>query len=316
MLILAPMQGLTELLFRRAFARCYPDAFDCAVSPFLPLTVGNPRDTAKLLADVWPEANVGAMPLVPQILGRNIEEFVTLANRLNDLGYSEVNWNIGCPMRRIAAKRRGSGILPYPDEVRRVLDGVVPRIRPALSVKMRLGYYDDSEIDALIPVLNGYPLASVAIHPRIGKQMYNGQVRIDRFADVLTQIRHRVVYNGDIVSVADYSRIRTRFPEVRDVMIGRGALYNPQLPSIIRHAFPDDFPSQADTTLCPVSEFIRQLVSDILSLDMPNVAKMRKIKEYWCLLSKSLPGTEADKRRVLQALDLEAILSLVFEMIK
>ena len=226
MLILAPMQGLTELLFRRAFERAFPGAFDYAVSPFISLTHGNLKDAEKKITDVLPERNSGSMRVVPQILGHEVGEFVDLANRLYDLGYEEVNWNIGCPMRRVAGKHRGSGILPYPEEVRAVLDGVVPAMRPQLSVKMRLGYRSAKEIDSIVPILNDYPLANVTIHPRIGKQMYSGVPDLTRFAEVLPMLKHKVIYNGDICSLYDYERIRRMFPTVKDVMIGRGVLYN------------------------------------------------------------------------------------------
>ncbi len=106
MLSLAPMQGLTELLFRRVFTQCYPDVFDYAVSPFLSLTHGNLKDADKKIEDVLPELNRGSMSVIPQILGHETGEFVDLANRLSELGYDEVNWNMGCPMRRVAGKHR------------------------------------------------------------------------------------------------------------------------------------------------------------------------------------------------------------------
>ena len=318
MLILAPMQGLTELLFRRVFQRCYPGAFDYAVSPFLSITHGNLRDAGKKVDDVLPEFNTDSIPVVPQLLGHEVEGFVDLANRLNELGYSEVNWNMGCPMRRVAAKHRGSGILPYPNEVREILDSVVPRLKTTLSVKVRLGYLSPNEIDAIIPILNDYPLSSVTLHPRTGKQMYSGQVNIEKFAEVLPEIKHKVIYNGDICSVYDYQKIRTRFPQIKDVMIGRGALYNPLLPTMIRIEMPSDFAvGNVKTKTMPSPQiFIKALVEDILDLEISNQAKIRKIKEYWCLLSKSIPGTEENKRKVLHASDLDAILRLITEMTK
>lgn len=302
MLILAPMQGLTEVLFRRVFERCFPKAFDGAVSPFLSLTHGNLNDAWKKIGDVLPEANQGSIPVIPQILGREIEEFVALANRLGEVGYDEVNWNIGCPMRRIAGKHRGSGILPYPDEVRQVLDGVVPRLRVKLSVKMRLGHQHDDEIFPLIPILNDYPLRSVTIHPRTGKQQYGGSVNLDRFAEVLPLLNHKVIYNGDIRSVADYRKIRDTFPKVADVMIGRGALYNPLLPSQIK-GLPV---SETDA-----SRFISELVHAICQQPISDETKIRKIKEYWCLLWRAPHITEDHSRDILHLTTLPELTKII-----
>lgn len=319
MLILAPMQGLTERLFRNAFHRCFPGAFDYAVSPFLSLTHGNLRDAEKKLADVLPENNQDSMVVVPQILGHEIDEFIDLANRLHELGYNEVNWNLGCPMRRVAHKHRGSGLLPYPDEMRHILESVLPNIRPVLSVKIRLGYYSPDEIDAIIPILNDFPLKNVALHPRIGKQVYSGLPNLKKMAEILPTIKHPVIYNGDIFTPYDYRIIRTDFPSIKDVMIGRGALYNPLLPLTIRQQYPSDFPQEdipSGSNTPTVSRFIQSLMDDILQLDITSQAKTRKMKEYWCLLMRALPGTEERKRQVLHADRLDEIHSLILEMAK
>ena len=317
MLILAPMQGLTELLFRRVFHRCYPGALDYAVSPFLSLTHGNLRDAGKKITDVLPELNVDSIPVVPQLLGHEVTEFVDLSNRLYDLGYTEINWNMGCPMRRVAGKHRGSGILQYPDEVSSILDYVVPKLKPQLSVKIRLGYRSQDEIDRIVPILNSYPLKDITIHPRIGKQVYSGHPDLDKLAEVLPSIRHKVIYNGDICSVYDYKKIRTLFPQIVDVMIGRGVLYNPLLPMQIRQQCPEDFDTASDgRPLMPANEFIIALMEEINGLDVGPQAKIRKMKEYWCLLSKALSGSEESKRKVLYSSDLDEIFALILEMAK
>lgn len=293
MLILAPMQGLTELMFRKVYHQCFPGAIDSSVSPFLSLTHGNLADAWKKIDDVLPEANRDSLPVVPQILGKEPLEFVDLANRLHSIGYSEINWNIGCPMRRVTAKHRGSGILPHPDKVRSILDYILPRLQPALSVKMRLGLQSPDDIFPLIPILNDYPLLSVTIHPRTGRQQYSGQVDLDTFQRVLPLIRHKVIYNGDICTPADYRHLRERFPQVQDFMIGRGILFDPLLPLRIKHNHPDDLPA----TL----RFILALTEAIDRLPIREESRMRKTKEYWCLIRRSLPITEQQATTVLHA---------------
>lgn len=293
MLILAPMQGLTELMFRKVYHQCFPGALDYSISPFLSLTHGNLADAWKKIGDVLPEANSNSIPVIPQILGKEPIEFVELANRLYDIGYTEINWNIGCPMRRVTAKHRGSGILPYPDEVRAILDHIIPRLKPDLSIKMRLGLHNPDEIFNLIPILNDYPLLNITIHPRTGKQQYSGQVDLDTFARTLPLLHHKVIYNGDICTTADYRRISQRFPQIQDIMIGRGILYDPLLPLKIKKNHPDDLPA----TL----HFILSLTDAIDQLPIRQESQMRKIKEYWCLLRRSLPITEQQATTVLHA---------------
>lgn len=299
-LILAPLQGLTEVLYRRTYEQCFPGAFDGAVAPFISLTHGNLADAWKKIGDVLPDNNRGSIPVTPQILGKEPDEFIALANRMGevlskDRGCTteqvEVNWNIGCPMRKVAGKHRGSGILPYPDEVRRVLDAVVPQLQVGLSIKMRLGHNSPDEIFNLIPILNDYPLVGVTIHPRTGKQQYGGSVDIERFAQAYGLLKAPVTYNGDICSVADYRRIVGRFPNIRAVMIGRGVLYDPLLPWKIKENIHDD-PQKAIV-------FLESLIENILARPLSDEGKMRKIKEYWCLCWHSLPITEQQSRELL-----------------
>ena len=293
MLILAPMQGLTELMFRKVYHNCFPGALDLAISPFLSLTHGNLADAWKKIDDVLPEANQDSIPVIPQILGKEPVEFVELANRLHEIGYTEVNWNIGCPMRRVTAKHRGSGILPYPDEVRSILDYIMPRLRPALSVKMRLGLHSPDEIFNLIPILNDYPLLNITIHPRTGKQQYSGQVDLDTFEQTLPLLKHQVIYNGDLCTVADFRRLRQRFPKIQHYMIGRGILYDPLLPLKIKNNHPADLKA----TLL----FVTALADEINQLPIREESRMRKTKEYWCLVRRSLPITEQQATAVLRA---------------
>lgn len=310
-MILAPMQGLTEVMFRRVYEECFPGAIALAVSPFLSLTHGNLADAWDKIEDVLPENNVGSIPVIPQILGKEPDEFVALGNRLYELGYSELNWNMGCPMRKVAAKHRGSGILPYPDEVRSILDNVLPQLKPHLSVKVRLGLKSTDDIFRLIPVLNDYPLASVTVHPRLGRQQYNGHPDLDTFARVLPMLKAPVVYNGDIVTGADARGIRERFLGVADLMVGRGVLYRPTLPLDI--ADPD---RDTSNDLRLAAHFIERLVQEILSTMPSDQARIRKIKEYWCLIWKSLPISEMQARQVLHQEKLTIVEKMICELLQ
>lgn len=303
------MQGLTEVLFRRVYEECFPGAFTSAVSPFISLTHGNLTEAWKKIDDVLPEANIGSMPVVPQILGKEPQEFVELGNRLFDLGYSEINWNMGCPMRKVTGKQRGSGILPHPDMVDKILNDVLPELKPRLSVKMRLGLRSKDEFFGIIPVINRYPILSVTIHPRLGRQQYTGVPDLDTFGQVLPLIEHPVIYNGDICTPADARRIRERFPQVTDLMIGRGVLYRPTLPWEIAGRIVEDISALNAHFVCRLMEEIdRQLPTE--------QSRIRKTKEYWCLVWKSLPITEQRAREVLHEQEYAEVRKKIFDFLQ
>jgi tRNA-dihydrouridine synthase len=234
------MKGFTDHLFRSAFAEHF-GGFDLAVAPFITTKQGH-RIKRKYVKDVLPENNT-RLPVVPQILSKTVGDFVVLANYLYDLGYNTVNWNLGCPYPMVANKQRGSGMLPYTDRIQTFLDKVIPEISGSLSIKMRLGWKEKTDIFRLLPVIDPYPLAEIIIHPRTGLQRYEGPVDLDAFEACLAVTRHPVVYNGDIRTVGDFRQLFQRFGGVHSWMIGRGCLADPFLPGRIRTGA-DDLPDK------------------------------------------------------------------------
>lgn len=119
-ILFAPMEGIAHWLYRSAQHAC----FDGADEYFLPFW--SPRGqslTHREQADVLPENNAG-MKAVPQILSNSSEDFLWAADKLKALGYEEVNINLGCPSGTVVRKHRGAGLLAYPEELERFLDGV------------------------------------------------------------------------------------------------------------------------------------------------------------------------------------------------
>ncbi len=228
---MAPLRGITDALFRRIYCKHFT-GIDAAIAPFI-----NPQRRSglsdKLLADVFPDAN--DLKVIPQQLNSNGDDFLALAERLYDLGYREINWNLGCPVPMVAKKRRGSGLLPFPDQIVAFLDHVIPRLKSRLSLKIRLGYHDHQESLTLLPRLDCYPLSEIIIHARLGKQLYRGPTHPDRFMECQQVSAHRLVYNGDIRTVSDYRELRKRF-NLERWMIGRGLVSNPFLPAEIKGA--------------------------------------------------------------------------------
>ena len=230
-LYMAPMKGLTDHLFRSAFADHF-GGFDLAVAPFITTKQGR-NIRRKYVKDVLPENNT-RLPVVPQILSKSPEDFIVLANYLHDLGYDTVNWNLGCPYPMVANKQRGSGMLPFTERIQTFLDTVIPEIKGSLSIKMRLGWKEKSDIFRLLPAIDPYPLAEIIIHPRTGLQRYEGSVDLDAFEVCMAMTRHRVVYNGDIRTREGFRRLFRRFDRVHAWMIGRWCLVDPFLPECIR----------------------------------------------------------------------------------
>ena len=300
-LYLAPLRGVTDVVFRNVFTRHF-GGFDLAVAPFI-----NPQRTPstkrKLLADLFPEDNL-ALPVTPQLLNNRAEDFLALARQLEELGYRRLNWNLGCPAPMVANKRRGSGFLPYPDDIVRLLDEVLPQLQATLSIKMRLGYHHREESLALLPRLDGYPLDEIIIHPRIGKQMYKGTTDLDGFATCLEHTRHRVVYNGDITSVELFRDLSNRFPSVCGWMVGRGVLADPLLAESIKGGVADD-----QTRRERITAFHDELLETYRARLAGPGHLIGKMKQLWLYLISSFPGNDKMFKKLKKARTEEQLLT-------
>ncbi len=230
-IVLAPLQGFTDVTYRNVFSTHF-QGVDEAIAPFIS-TMGQMRLKPTRIKDVLPEKNKN-LTVVPQILGNVAEDFIFLANHLYDMGYKRINWNLGCPHSKIAKKKRGSGLLMYPQLIDDFLATVMPELSNTLSVKIRLGRKSKNEIDVLLPIFDKYKLEEIIIHPRTGTQMYTGTSDHDAFEKAVSQSRHTLTYNGDIIDLDSFNIVATRFPTINRFMIGRGILSNPFLPEQIK----------------------------------------------------------------------------------
>ena len=230
-LSLGPFQGITDAPFRNVFKKHF-GGIDKFYTPFF---TGIQKDHAKNMQveEIDPTCN-DVETLTPQILSTDAEEILRFASQCKALGYKEINLNMGCPFPRVANKKRGSGLLPYPEKIDAILGRVFEQIEVGFSVKCRLGYVHSDEIFPVIEVFNQYPLSELIIHTRIGKQLYKGEADVQRFAELIPMIKAPLVYNGDIVSVESFEKIRGEVQPVKEFMLGRGLLANPFLAEEIK----------------------------------------------------------------------------------
>ncbi len=283
---LAPIQDMTTALMRRVFAQEF-GGIDVYYAPFISATHMR-KFRSKLFTDIQHDQNPDNMELVPQLLGSDPDYFKHFAKIITSMGYDEVNWNIGCPFPAIVKKKKGSGILPYPDLVRQFLDEVCKDKDYDLSVKMRLGLKSSDEGPELIEVLNDYPIKNVIIHGRTGKMFYGGQVDLNAFEVMYKACKHNVIFNGDIFNLDDYHVIKDRFSDLQDVMIGRGALRDPFLPSEIKGAH---FTAKEKyTKIMLYHDAFYYGIKDNYDVEQ---FLCNRMKEFWQYTSHQLPDSEA-----------------------
>ena len=221
----APMEGVTSAVYRRTHHEFFPGV-DKYFMPFITPTTQE-KLTPRQKRDVLPAYNEG-VPAVPQLLTKSAADCIWAVNTLHELGYAEVNLNLGCPSGTVTAKGKGAGFLAHPEELDRFFDAVFAQCS-GISVKTRLGVHDPAEFETLLAVYNRYPITELTIHPRVRQDFYKGKVREADFAAALAHCTMPVCYNGDLITEQDAQAAAERYPAVPALMIGRALIADPSL---------------------------------------------------------------------------------------
>lgn len=301
---LAPLDGITKVVFRRVWHRHFGGADRCFIPFFSPTGqhILTDRDRREL-----DPANNGGLPSVPQVMTCRAEDFLWAADVVRDMGYTEVNLNLGCPSGTVTAKGKGSGFLAKPEELDRFFDQVFAKARMPVSVKTRLGIADPEEFPRLLEIFNRYPIACLTIHARVQKEKYRGAVHLDAFARALAESKNPVCYNGDLRTVEDAAALEVRFPAAEAVMIGRGAVADPALLRKLRGG--------PAATREELRAFMRELYREYQAFYGQVGPAAQRMKEVWFYLIHLFEnGARLDKklRRSRGPGEYEAIEAMIF----
>jgi len=304
-LYMAPMRGVTNCVYRNVYSSMF-GGYDFAVTPFIRNSNVLNID-CKVLRDLFVQRNNADFELIPQILSKSIKDFISLSKIMFDMGYKTVNWNLGCPYKKIRRKSRGAALLSEPETVVHILNEVIAVVPNHISLKVRLGNENNNELFKLLPLLNDFPLENIIIHPRTASQMYSGEVDISAFEKCLSLTKHSVVYNGDIDSFDTFMALANRLPEINMWMIGRGGVINPFLPEHIKNL-------TRDTGMKTIERFVRfhdelfDTYKKELSGPAHIIAKMTELWSYW---SKAFEGGNRVLRSVSRTKKINQYVSLI-----
>lgn len=299
----APLDGITRRVFRNVWFQRFGGVDRCFIPFFSPTPqhILTKRDARELVNDK-------NLPLVPQIMTRRAEDFIWGAQTAAELGYTEVNLNLGCPSGTVTAKGKGAGFLAHPEELDRFFDTVFSEVQMPVSVKTRLGIEDPEEFSKLLEIYNRYPIAMLIVHPRVQRQRYRGQVDLNAFAEALETCRMPVCYNGDLNTLEDIQALETRFPALRHGMLGRGAVADPALPRKLHGGPPatrQELQSFTQTLYREYQEFYGQIGT-----------AAQRMREVWFYLIHLFENTEKlnrQMRRFRSPGDYEQIEAAIFQ---
>ena len=275
----APLEGITGSIFRCCYERFF-GGIDAYYTPFVTTRDGGIMKK-KEKRDILPENNPG-LTIVPQIMTNRADEFVQASRHMAEMGYTEVNLNLGCPSGTVVPKGKGSGFLRRPDELALFLEKVYDECPIDISIKSRIGFSSPEEFPALLNIYNRFPVKQLILHLRTREEMYAGSVHEEVFAYACEHANMPLCYNGDIRTAEDVERIKSEFPDTQSVMIGRGFLSHP--------GFVGNEKKVADYTdterVLAFARALEEAYAEVLSGETPLLFKM---KELWAYLADSLP---------------------------
>jgi tRNA-dihydrouridine synthase len=309
-LLSSPLQGFTDFRFRNAQNKIF-GGIDTFYAPYIRLN-GKMVIKSSYQRDLLPENN-SELEVIPQIITNDPDEFLFVAKYVQELGYKELNWNLGCPYPMVTKCGMGSGLISNTEKINTILEKVHGESDIIVSMKMRLGYDTTEEILDVFPILEKYPIKNVAIHARIGKQLYKGGVHLDAFQACVNNTKLKLYYNGDITSVAKFHEMQARFPTIDHWMIGRGLIADPFLPSMIKNNT-TEYPRNKMELFSEFHDNLYAGYSESLSGSTHILLKMNHLWEYFSVIfsnphkvsknirkSKSIRNYEQTVKEIIKA---------------
>ena len=232
-LLLAPMEDVSDPPFR---AVCKENGADMMYTEFISAE-GLIRDAAKSLQklDIYDYER----PIGIQIFGEKIDSMREAASRAEAAQPELIDINYGCPVKKVACKGAGAGILLDIPKMEEMTREIVNQVALPVTVKTRLGWDDKTiKIIEVALRLQDAGIKALSIHGRTRQQMYKGTANWDFIKEVKNHpdIEIPIFGNGDISSPEKALEFKDKY-EVDGIMIGRGSIGYPWIFNEIKHFF-------------------------------------------------------------------------------
>lgn len=220
-IILAPMAGVTDRAFREVCAKYGADMCFTEMVSIKGLFY-NDKKTSSLL-----EFSSRELPIYAQLFGHEPEIFSEVTEKAASYGFGGIDINCGCPAKKIITNGDGGYLMQNPGLIYDVVRSVKERTSLPVSVKIRLGWDDDSiNAPKVAQAAEKAGASHITVHGRTVKQGYTGKVSVDGIRDVVKSVDIPVIGNGDIVTPEDAVNMFEK-TGCAAVMVGRGAMGNP-----------------------------------------------------------------------------------------
>ena len=291
-LLFAPMEGITLFRYRMIHHRMFPGAAEYYTPFIAPDSKGSFRP--KYLRELTSDCN--SLRVIPQLLVNNAEAFCATAEKLRELGFGEVNLNIGCPSGTVFSKHKGAGMLTDLASLDAVLDGIYSHAEQKgyrVSIKTRMGVHSTEEFPAILECYRKYPISKLIVHARCRDDFYRGEADLSGLASSIGECLFPVVYNGNIAAPEDLEKVSLAAPQIESVMIGRAAMSNPAL---FRW-----FKTGEQLRLEELKAFHDELVETWMEDGLCPAFTVERAKTLWTYMQELFPEAKREVKAVLKA---------------
>tara|TARA_B100000212_G_scaffold342569_2_gene330707 strand:- start:7293 stop:8339 length:1047 start_codon:yes stop_codon:yes gene_type:complete len=269
---LAPMQDVTTLPFMSVISEIgSPDYFFTEY-----FRVHLQSNLEKHILESITRNRTGR-PVFAQMIGEHIEHLKRATKDLLKHNVAGIDLNMGCPAPTVYKKKCGGGLLKEPEKVDRILGSLRDVIPGLFTVKMRIGFEDTQNFEAILNLVNKHGIDLLSVHGRTVKEKYKSQVHYDSIKTAVEICDCPVLANGD-VSSALKSREILNYTGAAGIMIGRHAIRNPWIFSQIR-----EYESTGRIRRIPLQEvflYVQTLYDALKKPWITDKAQVNKMKKF------------------------------------
>ena len=288
--ILAPMEGVTDIMFRQVIAHAgRPDLFFTEFTNVSSYASDKGRANALERLEIAPSDK----PIIAQIWGKNPEHFAETCQALESLGFSGVDLNFGCPDKHVNKAGGGAAMIKTPDLAVECFRNAVSNTNLPVSVKTRLGWSKPEKFREWLPVLLNEHPAALTVHLRTKKEMSKVSAHFELIPEII-KLRDEIspetklIINGDIKDRAHALELHTKYPEVDGFMIGRGVFTNP-------YCFTNHTPTRDE-----LMELLKMHLSLYEKYTADHYVSYEPLKHFFKIYINNFPGAKELRTKLME----------------
>lgn len=230
-LFFAPMEGITDDIYREVIQTLYPDSWDYYACDFLRIPSNGVFKEKHIIEHYgkrsFEDQKLKEKTLFQILVAENsiIEEHVKL---IQDLKFPRLDINLGCPSKVVNTHKGGAYLLKDLDLLQNLIRRIRKNFSSHLTCKMRLGFHNTENFKTILKLLEDEGIEAITIHGRTRDELYKGVAQWSYIGEAVQTVKIPIIGNGDIWTIDDVKRI---FNETgcHGIMLGRCALKSPWL---------------------------------------------------------------------------------------